>query len=100
MFNIALICTCHNRYRLTQRSLNSISNNLEKTKLVNKFHFFVLDDCSNDNTYNFLTNFKNTSVIRSDKNLYWAGGMHTCFNYFYNELIINESNKKYGLNNS
>ena len=87
MFNIALICTCHNRSKLTKRSFNSISKNLENTKSVNKFHFFVLDDCSTDETNNFLVNFKNTSVLKSDKNLYWAGGMYKCFNYFYKELI-------------
>lgn len=87
MFNIALMCSCHNRAALTKRSLNSITNTLKNTKFVNKFHFFVLDDCSNDETYSFVKNFDNTSVIKSKKNLYWAGGMNFCFNYFYEELI-------------
>jgi GT2 family glycosyltransferase len=87
MFNIALMCSCHNRARLTKRSLNSITNTLKNTRLVDKFHFFVLDDCSVDETYIFLKNFKNTSVVKSDKNLYWAGGMNFCFNYFNKELI-------------
>ena len=81
------MCSCHNRVMLTKKSLNSISNTLKNTKLVNKFNFFVLDDCSTDGTYSFLKNFKNTSVVKSNKNLYWAGGMNFCFNHFYKELI-------------
>ena len=81
------MCTCHNRYKLTKRSFNSIKNTLKNSNMVNKFHFFALDDCSSDQTYNFLANFQNTTLIKSDKNLYWAGGMHYCFNHFYTELI-------------
>lgn len=87
MFNIALMCSCHNRATLTKRSLNSISHTLKNTRLVDKFHFFVLDDCSTDETYSFLKNFKNTSVVKSNENLYWAGGMNYCYNHFYEELI-------------
>ena len=65
MFNIALICTCFNRVKLTKKSLNSISKVLKNTKKINKFHFFILDDNSTDQTNKFLTNFKNTSVFPS-----------------------------------
>ena len=87
MFNIALICTCFNRVKLTKKSLNSISKVLKNTKKINKFHFFILDDNSTDQTNNFLTNFKNTSVLKSKGNLYWAGGMKKCFNYFYKNIV-------------
>ena len=75
MLNIALICACHNRFKLTKNSFNTISKALKNTTKVNKFHFFVLDDNSKDETNDFLSNFKNTSVLRGDGNLYWAGGL-------------------------
>lgn len=81
------MCCCHNRVALTKRSLKSITKTLKNTKLVNNFHFFVLDDCSTDETYSFLKNYNNTSVVKSKKNLFWAGGMNFCFNFFYKELI-------------
>lgn len=87
MLNIALVCVCHNRLKLTTNSFNKISKALKKTKKINKFHFFVLDDNSKDGTNYFLSNFENTSVLRSDRNLYWARGMLKCFNYFYNDII-------------
>lgn len=87
MFNIALICTCFNRVKLTRKSLNSITKVLKNTKKINKFHFFMLDDNSEDLTNKFLTNFKNTSVLKSKGNLYWARGMKECFNYFYSDII-------------
>jgi len=87
MFNIALICACHNRFQLTKNSFNTISKALKNTTKVNKFHFFVLDDNSNDETNYFLSNFENTSLVRGDGNLYWAGGMLKCFNYFYKDII-------------
>ena len=87
MFNVALICTCFNRVKLTRKSLNSITKVLKNTKKINKFHFFMLDDNSIDQTNKFLTNFKDTSVLKSKGNLYWARGMKECFNYFYNDII-------------
>ena len=87
MFNIALICTCFNRVKLTRKSLNSITKVLKNTKKIYKFHFFMLDDNSTDLTNKFLTNFKNTSVLKSKGNLYWARGMRKCFNYFYEDII-------------
>ena len=80
------MCSCHNRATLTKRSLNSISHILKNTRLVDKFHFFVLDDCSTDETYSFLNKFENTSVVKSNENLYWAGGMNYCYNHYYEEL--------------
>jgi GT2 family glycosyltransferase len=87
MFNIALICTCFNRVKITRKSLNTITKALKNTKKINKFHFFILDDNSKDQTNKFLTNFKNTSVLKSKGNLYWARGMRVCFSYFYNDII-------------
>jgi len=87
MFNIALICACHNRFKLTKNSFNTISKALKNTTRVNKFHFFVLDDNSKDETNDFLSNFENTSVLRGDGNLYWAGGLLKCFNHFYTDII-------------
>ena len=87
MFSIALICTCHNRFKLTKNSFNTISKVLKNTKKVNKFHFFILDDNSKDETNDFLLNYENTSVLMGDGNLYWAGGMINCFNYFYKDII-------------
>lgn len=87
MLNIALICACHNRFKLTKNSFNTISKALKNTKKVNKFHFFVLDDNSKDKTIDFLLNFENTSVLRGDGNLYWAGGLLKCFNHFYEDII-------------
>ena len=84
MFSIALICTCHNRFKLTKNSFNTISKVLKNTKKVNKFHFFILDDNSKDETNDFLLNYENTSVLMGDGNLYWCGGMIKGWNYVKN----------------
>ena len=87
MLKVALICSCFNRLNLTKSSFNSIYHALKNTKKIKKFHFFALDDNSKDQTFKFLKNFKNTSVYKSSGNLYWAGGMNKCFDYFYQDII-------------
>ena len=48
-------------------AFNELSN-LKKILIKNKNLFFIIDDCSNDNTQNFLINNK-ISYIRNKKNL-------------------------------
>lgn len=77
--NIAVLVTCHNRSDITQRGLLALSLALSEVDNI-RFHVFVVDDGSTDNTAETIKNsLSNVSVISGNGNLFWNRGMLTAY---------------------
>ncbi len=75
---LAVLMTCHNRCTLTCRCLESVR--YQHFDLKVQVEVFLVDDGSTDGTAKQVSSrFPEVTVIKGDGNLYWGGGMRTCF---------------------
>ena len=82
--SIAVLLTCHNRRKKTERCLNSLKSALSNYKTSSiHLEIYLTDDGCSDGTSNaarsiFFDNNK-LHILQGDGDLYWAGGMRFCW---------------------
>ena len=69
---IHVLLPVHNRVHLTQQFLAS----LDAQTCREPRHLWVIDDGSTDDTGEVLASRSNTTILRADGNLWWAGSVH------------------------
>lgn len=79
----SIIIPAHNAEKEIKRALESINNQTYKD-----YEIIVIDDCSDDNTYNVLEQCKNIKFIRHNKNLKAGGSRNKGIEQAVGEYII------------
>lgn len=71
---LAVIMTCHNRYKITLACLYALYQQR------NNFDVYLTDDGSSDGTAEAIkAEYPEVKIIQGNGNLFWAGGMHLAF---------------------
>lgn len=86
MTRIVALATCHNRVKMTCRSLKCLREQVFDEPV--DLHFVLVDDGSTDNTLERVrSEYSEVKVIQGDGALFWAGGMR----FGWREVVENES---------
>ena len=82
--NVDCVVVTYNRLDLLKECVQAVEN---QTYPVS--HFFVIDNCSTDNTWDYLRSIKNKKIIpiRLNKNLGGAGGFNAGLKAFINKSL-------------
>jgi len=84
--SVAVLLTCHNRKDKTLACLECL--NLQKGLETIDMEVFVVDDGSNDGTWDAIKRlYPKVKLIKGNGNLFWAGGMRMA----WNEALKNRS---------
>lgn len=79
----SIIIPAHNAEKEIERALKSINSQTYKD-----YEIIVIDDCSSDNTYNILKEYKNITVIKNKQNLKAGGSRNKGIEQATGEYII------------
>ena len=82
--SIAVLLTCHNRKLKTQKCLESFKKAYYNYREYNiEFTIYLTDDGCTDGTVevarSIFPDIKQLQIVKGDGNLYWAGGMRSCW---------------------
>lgn len=90
---LAIILTCHNRCKRTEKCIHSLIKSSQNMNSVN-IKFYITEDNSTDGTLEMLQVLKGKNVditiINGDGNLYWNRGMYKAF-----DIAMKEQNDAY-----
>lgn len=76
MIRILGLVTCFNRKEKTKNTLLKLVHGNENVN----FNFIVVDDKSNDGTFEMLQSISNVQIINGNGNLFYSGGMRKAIN--------------------